>query len=271
MPCLPEPSVVDLWRTAPALLQQVRRCHLEACGGRRAKRALFGQPDREETRRFVKEELAAIRAADQGKYNFDFSNMRPLSGPFEWQTVAAGEVSPAYQMGRLQSGLQQQQHRSARRLDFDGPRPVTPPSLHVTPPEASRCGTSPADARPVQPVRADAPRADASLGTEPESAAGQRRPASPSEPAAASSASSTLTEALAKRTSPAPRTSASRQTAITDFLRNRKRPSAFTACGDSAAKRASVAGGDGGSPSSLPTSQPTSPSAPAPSGSHASA
>ena len=199
MPCLPEPTVAeraDLWRSAPALLQQVRRCHLEACGGRRAKRALFGQPDREETRRFVKEELAAIRAADQHKYNFDFANMRPLAGPYEWQAVPAAEVSAAYRLGRLQSGLSQ--HRSARRLDFDAPRPTTPP-------EGSRCGAeSTPDVTAAGPTRADRP----SPRDE------QSRPAS------ASTSTSPLTEALARRSPPPRSAAASRQTSITGECRD---------------------------------------------------
>ncbi|XP_043229345.1 cyclin-dependent kinase inhibitor 1-like [Amphibalanus amphitrite] len=248
MSCLPEqPSVADrpeaLWRTAPALLQQARRFQLEACGGRRAKRALFGQPDREETRRFVKEELAAIRAADQQKYNFDFSQMRPLAGPFEWQPVTAGEVSAAYQLGRLQSGIHQ--HRSARRLDFDAPQPTSPADRRAGP-----AGTSPAaETAPAAPTRAESP--------------GQPRP-----PTTTSSGSSSLTEALARRASPPPQPAAAapRQSSISDFFINRKRTSAGLSCGDdSAAKRRSsvspatngVGGGTSQQATAPATTEPT--------------
>ncbi|KAF0298712.1 Cyclin-dependent kinase inhibitor 1B [Amphibalanus amphitrite] len=265
MSCLPEqPSVADrpeaLWRTAPALLQQARRFQLEACGGRRAKRALFGQPDREETRRFVKEELAAIRAADQQKYNFDFSQMRPLAGPFEWQPVTAGEVSAAYQLGRLQSGIHQ--HRSARRLDFDAPQPTSPADSRAGP-----AGSGPAaETGPAAPTRAESP--------------GQPRP-----PTTTSSGSSSLTEALARRASPPPQPAAAapRQSSISgrkeadiarrspvvgagrfkDFFINRKRTSAGLSCGDdSAAKRRSSVspatnGGGGGGTSQQATAPAT--------------
>lgn len=130
MPVGVEQASGDLWHAAPGILQQMRRHHMEPWSGRRARRALFGPVDREETRRFVKEELAAIRAADQQKYNFDFDNMSPLQPPaaggYEWEAVAPGEVSAGYQFGRLTEALQQ--HRSARRLDFDAVRESAPES-----------------------------------------------------------------------------------------------------------------------------------------------
>ena len=268
MPCLPEPSVAeraDLWRTAPALLQQVRRCHLEARGGRRARRALFGQADREETRRFVKEELAAIRAADQQKYNFDFSTMRPLAGPYEWQAVTAGEVSAAYQLGRLQSGLSQ--HRSARRLDFDAPRPTTPP-------EASRCGAassteaSRAETSPAGPIRADSSPADAAVSqAEPMAAAEQRRTESDPESASVSSTSTTstspLTEALARRASsqPArPASTASRQASITGGYRETDESPSATPAPPVSARPTNVQPFEPARPTGRSPRQPPSPS-----------
>jgi len=224
MPVELEAPSGDVWREAPVLMQQMRRCRMEPWAGRRAKRALFGPNDNEETRRFVKEELAAVRAADQDKYNFDFENMAPLLGPYEWEAVSAGEVPAAYGLERLQRGLVV--HRSARRLDFDAPpleaRVVTP-EPRVAAPEAPALPRSSEISAP--PVRCD-----------------NNKEASTSE---AASAGATSSEAAA-RDQPRP----ARQTTMTDFWRSRKRPSAFTTY--EGTKRLNA-----GSPTASPSASPS--------------
>jgi len=231
MPVELEAPSGDVWREAPVLMQQMRRCRMEPWAGRRAKRALFGPNDNEETRRFVKEELAAVRAADQDKYNFDFENMAPLLGPYEWEAVSAGEVPAAYGLERLQRGLVV--HRSARRLDFDAPpleaRVVTP-EPRVAAPEA-----------PALP-RAGAPEARIEDASELSAPPVSCDKASTSE---AASAGATSSEASA-RDQPRP----TRQTTMTDFWRSRKRPSAFTTY--EGTKRLNA-----GSPTASPTASPS--------------
>lgn len=98
----------DVWRSAPSVLQRVGH-RLDSISGTRARRRLFTASNVEETKQFVKQELAAIRAADRKRYNFDFENMRPLPGRYEWRREGSLEGSNVL--------------RSARRLDFDRPRP----------------------------------------------------------------------------------------------------------------------------------------------------
>ena len=51
----------------------------------RIKRALFGPVDHDANRRFVEEELAKSQREMSTRYNYDFSNDRPLEGRWKWE------------------------------------------------------------------------------------------------------------------------------------------------------------------------------------------
>ena len=94
---------------------QRRLTQAQLTPGHRARRRLFSAVDADEVSRFVKRELAAIRAADRRRYNFDFDKMQPLEGRFQWERVggAAAAHAPCENTPL---------HRSARRLELDCPR-----------------------------------------------------------------------------------------------------------------------------------------------------
>ena len=86
----------------------------QATAGRRARRRLFSAVDPDEVSRFVRRELAAVRAADRRRYNFDFERLQPLEGRFQWERVGGG--------GGMEAVCENSPvHRSARRLQLDCP------------------------------------------------------------------------------------------------------------------------------------------------------
>ena len=151
---LPEvPVKLAAMQPSPATLfhrmVQRRLTQGQAAPGHRARRRLFSAVDPDEVSRFVKRELACIRAADRRRYNFDFDKMLPLEGRFQWERVGAAltpcENTPSPLL-----------HRSARRLELDCPRSEaaschgelrsgdtdtkTSAAPHVTCPEKDRVG-----------------------------------------------------------------------------------------------------------------------------------
>ncbi|XP_043204676.1 uncharacterized protein LOC122371941 [Amphibalanus amphitrite] len=117
----------------------------QVTAGRRARRRLFSAVDADDVSRFVKRELAAIRAADRRRYNFDFDRMEPLEGRFQWERV-----------GVCQSPCENTpMHRSARRLQFDCPLGEPTDGLDsarsaLTCPGKHRIGLQPVDDAPTK-------------------------------------------------------------------------------------------------------------------------
>ena len=133
---LPEMSLkaASLPASPTTLLQRTihrRLTQSQATAGRRARRRLFSAVDADDVSRFVKRELAAIRAADRRRYNFDFERMEPLEGRFQWEPVGGGR-SPCENTPL---------HRSARRLQFD--RPLAEPATCPAAPRGDGDGDAP--------------------------------------------------------------------------------------------------------------------------------
>ncbi|XP_037070751.1 translation initiation factor IF-2-like [Pollicipes pollicipes] len=213
----------DLWRMAPALARQTRRCRLAAFGGTPARRCLSEPADSQLLNQFVKEEHAACRAADRSRYNFDFDLMLPLEGGhFVWERVGpAGAARPR-------------------------PEPVPRPSSPTpTAPSPAVFGAEPAELRFAADVvrpRVGAPRAPSEIIPRRRSDAGgvPSLEEAPRHAEQAWSPAALHSEAAVQ------------QTAITDFLRSRKRPSAFSPCEGRSAKLSSARERSGAAEARLP-------------------
>lgn len=68
------------------------------------RRSLFGDVDHEKSMSFLKKELDAIAESQKKRWNFDFTNEKPLhdSCEYEWTPVQADEIVPKpYALSRL--------------------------------------------------------------------------------------------------------------------------------------------------------------------------
>ena len=146
---------------------QRRLTQAQVTPGHRARHRLFSAVDADDVSRFVKRELAAIRAADRRRYNFDFDKMQPLEGRFQWERV--GGVAVDSPCENTPTDL----HQPARRLELDDQEMQESQPEDITSSDCGRGGgltcrlvsrpprtLNQVTFRPVRPAASDLPSAE---------------------------------------------------------------------------------------------------------------
>uniref|UniRef100_A0A2M4CGZ1 Putative cyclin-dependent kinase inhibitor n=1 Tax=Anopheles darlingi TaxID=43151 RepID=A0A2M4CGZ1_ANODA len=207
----------------------------------RIKRNLFGRVDSTSVKLFVEEQIASQNEEKRKKWNFDFSTGRPdENGSYKWERVANPlTVSPSSAMVTLTRAAHTFSAGRRRGPMVDEQEPL--PMENLMDERAEKANLEQGDVSPVVPEVPEAIRTYPNLrSTSTATVTSATIEALPTTPPSSPTTISRSSNSSSSSSSSSSRVTRSRQMKMTDFLKERKRPSTGASVGRTQVKKVRV-------------------------------